>query len=188
MRAICVYCGSSPGASPAYRDAAHALAAELLARKLSLVYGGASKGTMGLLADAMLEGGGRVTGVIPRALEEKEIAHAGIAELHVVESMHERKALMGQLADGFIALPGGFGTLEEVIETLTWAQLGFHAHPVGLLNVEGYFDALLAFLDHAEHEQFVKPEHHKMLLVECDPEALLDRFESYEPPRTGKWR
>lgn len=188
MQAICIYCGSSPGGSPVYHDAAVALAAELCRRKLALVYGGASKGTMGMLADAVLAGGGRVTGVIPRALQQKEIAHEGLDQLHVVESMHERKALMAELSDGFIAMPGGFGTLEEIIESVTWAQLGFHRNPCGLLNINGYFDALLEFLRHAEAEEFLRRRHRDMLLVEREPAALLTRFGSYEAPDIPKWR
>jgi uncharacterized protein (TIGR00730 family) len=188
MKTICVYCGSAPGARSDYRDAAEDLARELLKRDLALVYGGASKGTMGMLADAMLAGGGRVTGVIPRALQRKEIAHRGLDDLHVVESMHERKALMLELSDAFIALPGGFGTLEEIIETLTWAQLGFHNHPCGLLNVRGYFDALLEFFRHAAEEGFLREQHRTMLMVEDEASALLAQFDRYEAPLIAKWR
>ncbi|HZW60465.1 MAG TPA: TIGR00730 family Rossman fold protein [Woeseiaceae bacterium] len=188
MRAVCVYCGSSAGASPDYENAAIALADELLRRGLALVYGGANKGTMGILANAMLAGGGRVIGVIPRLLLEKEIAHESLTEQHVVESMHERKALMAEFADAFVALPGGFGTLEEIIETVTWAQLGLHAHPCGLLNVNGYFDALLAYLAHAEAEEFLRPPHRQMLLVDTQPAALLEQFATYRAPRVAKWR
>lgn len=187
-RAICVYCGSSPGAHPDYATTAGLLAGELLAHDLTLVYGGASKGLMGILADAMLDGGGRVIGVIPAALQRKEVAHSEVTELHVVQSMHERKALMAELSDGFVALPGGFGTLEEIIETLTWAQLGLHRKPCGLLNVRGYFDTLLAYLAHAETEAFLKSQHRSMLLVDTDPAGLLSRFASYEPPDIPKWR
>lgn len=187
-RAICVYCGSSPGIHPDYASAARLLAGELLARDLTLVYGGASKGLMGVMADAMLDAGGRVVGVIPAALQRKEVAHAGLAELHVVRSMHERKALMEELSDGFIALPGGFGTLEEIIETLTWGQLGLHRKPCGLLNVRGYFDALLRFLAHAEAEAFLKDQHRSMLLVDTDAARLLSAFANYEPPDVPKWR
>lgn len=187
-RAICVYCGSSPGAHPDYATTARLLAGELLARNLTLVYGGAGKGLMGILADAMLDGGGRVIGVIPAALQQKEVAHTGLAELHVVQSMHERKALMAELSDGFVALPGGFGTLEEIIETLTWAQLGLHRKPCGLLNIRGYYDALLAFLEHAETEAFLKHQHRSMLLVDADPTRLLSRFANYEAPEIPKWR
>lgn len=187
-RAICVYCGSSPGAHPDYAATAKLLAGELLARNLTLVYGGASKGLMGILADAMLDGGGRVVGVIPAALQQKEVAHTAVTELHVVQSMHERKAMMAELSDGFVALPGGFGTLEEIIETLTWAQLGLHRKPCGLLNVRGYYDALLQFLAHAETEELLKSQHRLMLLVDSDPAALLSRFENVEPPDVPKWR
>lgn len=188
MRAICVYCGSSPGAHPDYSTTARLLAGELLAHDLTLVYGGASKGLMGILADAMLEGGGRVVGVIPAALQQKEVAHTGLTDLHVVRSMHERKALMAELSNGFVALPGAFGTLEEIIETLTWAQLGLHGKPCGLLNVRGYYDALIQFLVHAEAEAFLKKQHRSMLLVETDPARLLSRFATYEPPAIPKWR
>ncbi|MEX1265793.1 MAG: TIGR00730 family Rossman fold protein [Woeseia sp.] len=187
-RAICVYCGSSPGAHPDYAAMARLLAGELLAHDLTLVYGGASKGLMGILADAVLDGGGRVIGVIPAALERKEVAHTGLTELHVVQSMHERKALMAELSDGFVALPGGFGTLEEIIETLTWAQLGLHRKPCGLLNVRGYYDTLIQFLVHAEAEAFLRKQHRSMLLVDTDPARLLSRFANYEPPEIPKWR
>lgn len=187
MKRICVYCGSSGG-----RIAEYALAAEVLGRVLAenaitLVYGGASAGIMGVIADAVLSSGGSVCGVIPRVLEEKEIAHKGLTELHVVESMHERKSLMAVLSDGFIALPGGYGTLEEIIETLTWGQLQFHDKPCGLLNINGYFDHLLAFLDHAETQGFLKEAHRNMLLVDDDPHALLGRFERYTAPDSMKW-
>lgn len=187
MNAICVYCGSSPGRDPAYAEAAEALAGEIAGRGLELVYGGAAKGLMGRLADAALAAGGRVTGVIPQALVDKEIAHEGLTELYVVSSMHERKALMAGRATGFVALPGGIGTLEEIIETLTWGQLGLHAKPCGLLNVRGYFDPLTAFLDHAEAEGFLRGAHRDMLLVDDDAAALLDRFEGWEPPSVRKW-
>ncbi|MDO8291075.1 MAG: TIGR00730 family Rossman fold protein [Parvibaculum sp.] len=187
MKNICVYCGANPGRQEAYSSAARDLAKALVDRNLGLVYGGASVGIMGLIADAVLQLGGRVVGVMPEALVRKEIAHKNLTELHVTQSMHERKTLMAELSDGFIAMPGGIGTLEEIFEIWTWAQLGFHAKPCGLLNVAGYFDSLTTFLDHAVAEQFVKKAHRSILLVEHEPEALLDRFASYEPPSIQKW-
>lgn len=187
MNRICVYCGSSSGADDVYAEAARSLGALLAASNIGLVYGGARKGLMGILADAVLENGGKVSGVIPRALQGKEIAHEGLSELHVVDSMHERKSLMAVLSDGFVALPGGFGTLEEIIEVLTWGQLQFHDKPCGLLNVDGYFDSLLAFFGHAAERGFLRPQHRDMLLVANTPAELLDRFEHYEPPVVRKW-
>jgi uncharacterized protein (TIGR00730 family) len=187
MKNICVYCGSSPGRIEAYADGARALAKALVARDLGLVYGGASVGIMGLVADSVLQLGGRAVGVIPEALKRKEIEHKGLTELHVTTSMHERKTLMAELSDGFIALPGGIGTFEEIFEVWTWAQLGFHAKPCGLLNVAGYYDGLTHFLDHSVAEQFVKAAHRATLLVEAQPEILLDRFASYVAPSVHKW-
>lgn len=187
MKNICVYCGANPGRQEAYSSAARDLAKALVDRDLGLVYGGASVGIMGLIAEAVLQLGGRVVGVMPEALVRKEIAHKRLTELHVTQSMHERKTLMAELSDGFIAMPGGIGTLEEIFEIWTWAQLGFHAKPCGLLNVAGYFDSLTMFLDHAVTEQFVKKPHRSMLIVEHESEALLDRFASYEPPSVQKW-
>lgn len=187
MKNICVYCGSSSGRLPAYAEGARALARALVARDWGLVYGGASIGLMGLVADTVLLLGGRVVGVIPEALARKEVAHAGLTQLHVTQSMHERKTLMAELSDGFIAMPGGIGTFEEIFEIWTWAQLGIHAKPCGLLNVAGYYDALTTFLDHATHEQFMKPPHRSLLIVEPEPVALLDRFDRFEPPQIQKW-
>ncbi len=187
MKYLCVYCGSRRGHKPAYAAAAHALAALLLERGIGLVYGGASVGIMGLLADAMLAGGGRVIGVIPEALSAREIAHQGLTELHVTRSMHERKLRMAELADGFIALPGGIGTLEELFESWTWAQLGLHAKPCGLLNVAGYYDGLAAFLDHTVQEGFLRPQYRGMLCVEASPQRLLARMEDYVPPKVERW-
>jgi uncharacterized protein (TIGR00730 family) len=187
MKRICVYCGSSGGRYSDYAAATAELGRTLAERGLSLVYGGASKGLMGILADAVLDAGGSVSGVIPRVLRDKEIAHDGLTELHVVESMHERNSLMAVLSDGFIAMPGGFGTLEEIIETLTWGQLRFHDKPCGLLNVNGYFDHLLKYLDVAEREGFVRKEHREMLLVHDDPNSLLGMFERYTAPDIQKW-
>jgi hypothetical protein len=187
MKNICVYCGSNPGVRDEYADAARNLARHLAGRGIGVVYGGASKGLMGVLADAMLEAGGSVVGVIPEALQAREIAHLNLTELHVVNSMHERKALMGELSDAFVALPGGFGTLEEIVEMLTWAQLRIHQKPCGVLNVGGYFDSLLAYFEHAEAEGFLRPQHRKMLLVAEDAAELIAGFEEYRPPAVQKW-
>jgi uncharacterized protein (TIGR00730 family) len=187
MRRLCVFCGSSPGINPQYAELADRLGGLLVRRGLGLVYGGGNVGLMGVLADAVLKAGGHVTGVIPQSLVDREVAHAGLSDLRIVNSMHERKALMADLADGFIALPGGLGTLEEFCEILTWAQLGLHQKPCGLINVAGYFDHLMAFLDHAVRERFLRPEHCRMLLVEADPESLLDGFTAYQPLRLEKW-
>ena len=187
MRRICVYCGSNNGSKPLYADAAEDLADVLVRHDYELVYGGAAKGTMGVLADAVLQRGGTVHGVIPKILEEKEIAHTGLTELHVVASMHERKSMMAVLADGFIALPGGLGTLEELIEILTWGQLKFHDKPCGVVNVGGYFDQLLGFLDDAEAEGFLRTENRQMLLCADDAAALIRQFERYTAPAVTKW-
>ncbi len=185
---ICVFCGSSAGARPAYKRAATALGHALADAGIGLVYGGASVGLMGAVADAVLARGGEATGVMPRSLVDRELAHAGLSALHVVASMHERKALMAELADAFVALPGGLGTFEELFEIWTWAQLGHHQKPVALLNVEGYYDRLLGFLDHAAHEDFVRPVHRHHLLVETDTARLLNAIRDYRPPApTGKW-
>jgi uncharacterized protein (TIGR00730 family) len=187
MKRICVFCGSNPGASPAYARAAAGMGALLAGRGLTLVYGGGRVGLMGVLADSVLAAGGRVIGVIPNALKDRELGHAGLTELRVVSSMHERKALMAELADGFIALPGGIGTMEEWFEVWTWGQLGIHAKPLGLLDVEGYFDPLHAFLDRMVTEHFLTPAYRAMALVEEDPEVLLDRMAEYVPPQVRKW-
>lgn len=187
MRRVCVFCGSSPGANPIYLAAAQAMGRTLAGRGLGLVYGGGSVGLMGAVADAALAAGGEVVGVIPRALQLRELAHARLTALHVVGSMHERKARMAELSDGFIALPGGMGTLEELAEMLTWAQLGLHARPVGLLDVGGYFAPLIAFFDHAVAEGFLRPEHRRLLVVGEDPGTLLDRFASWQPPPVERW-
>lgn len=188
MKSLCVYCGSSPGTRSDYAGAAAELARTLAARRITLVYGGSATGVMGQLADAALSAGGRVVGVMPQSLVDKEIAHERLHQLHVVASMHERKALMADLADGFIALPGGFGTLEEIIETLTWGQLGLHAKPCGLLNVNRYFEQLLAFMDTAVTEGFVRAEHRGMLLVRESVPELLDAFDAYAAPGIDKWQ
>ena len=187
MNRLCVYCGSSAGSGDTYINAAKEFAQLLVVCGTDLVYGGASKGIMGVLADAVLEGGGKVTGVIPQSLHDKEVAHSGLTKLHVVGSMHERKSLMAVLSDGFIAMPGGFCTLEEIVEVLTWGQLRFHDKPCGLLNINGFFDHLLAYLDHATQEGFLRAEHRQMLLVADTPAELLDLFDHYEPPTIRKW-
>ncbi|MGK3987674.1 TIGR00730 family Rossman fold protein [Sorangium sp. So ce136] len=184
---ICVYCGSSPGASPAYREAAVRLGELLAARGIGLVYGGGRVGLMGAVADAVLARGGEVTGVIPHFLNQREIEHRGLTELHVVETMHERKAKMAALSDAFIALPGGIGTLEELFEIWTWTQLGSQEKPVGLLDVQGYYRPLIVFLDHVVSEQFMKPGHRAMLQVSDDPAALLELLAAWRPSAEYKW-
>jgi uncharacterized protein (TIGR00730 family) len=178
MRSVCVFCGSNPGRRPEYLAAAAELGQALAGRGLRVVYGGAHVGAMGALADAVLATGGEITGVIPGQLVEAEVAHRGLADLRVVGSMHERKALMADLSDAFIALPGGLGTLEEFAEILTWAQLGLHAKPAGLLNVAGYYDGLLAFLDHAQAEYFLRPAHRDMIISRPDVAGLLAAVEA----------
>jgi len=186
MKRICVFCGSSPGARPEYLHAAEQLGYTLASQNIGLVYGGARVGMMGKIAEAVLEKEGEVIGVIPRALVEKEVAFTGLADLRVVDSMHERKALMANLSDGFIAMPGGLGTIEEFFEVATWAQLGIHSKPCGLLNVDKFYDKLMDFLDHTVDEEFVEPEHRSMILVDEDPERLLQRFKTYHPPTIDK--
>ena len=187
MKQLCVYCGSNPGKLPLYAEAAIALAHELVQRRIDLVYGGAKVGLMGTLADAVLEKGGRAIGVIPKSLLEKEFSHPGLTTLHVVDSMHERKALMADISDGFIALPGGLGTLEELFEVLTWGQLGFHDKPCAMFNVAGYYDTIALFLDQAVEQQFIRPAHRSMLLIENDPAKLLSAMREYSPPSVEKW-
>lgn len=187
MKRICVFAGSNPGARDEYRAVARELGYTLAQRELSLIYGGARLGLMGAVADAVLAARGHVTGIIPEALVAKEVAHGGLSELRVVKSMHERKATMADLADGFIALPGGWGTLDEFFEVLTWAQLGLHQKPCGVLNVEGYFDRLLAFLGHAIDEGFLKREFGAMVPVSSSPGALLDMLAEYRAPAVEKW-
>jgi len=179
MKTICVYCGSSAGRDPRYIEAAQTLARALIEREIGLVYGGAHIGVMGALADQMLALGGRVIGVIPERLKIPEVMHDGLTEIHITRSMHERKTLMAELADGFIALPGGIGTLEELFEIWTWAQLGFHDKPCALLNVAGYYDQLLGFLAHARAEGFVSERHRSLMMIEQNVEQLLMRMESY---------
>lgn len=187
MKRLCVYCGSSPGSGNSYINAAKEFAQLLVVSGIDLVYGGSHRGIMGVLADAVLEGGGKVSGVIPQSLCGKEVVHEGLTELHIVSSMHERKSLMAMLSDGFVAMPGGYGTLEEIVEVLTWGQLQFHEKPCGLLNVGGYFDHLLAYFEHAASEGFLRTEHQQMLMVARTPAELLDQFEHYEPPTSKKW-
>jgi hypothetical protein len=187
MRRVCVFCGSSAGRRPVHLEAARATGRALARRGIGLVFGGGSVGLMGAVADAALAAGGEVVGVIPRALQLRELAHGGLTALHVVGSMHERKARMADLADAFVALPGGIGTLEEFAEILTWAQLGHHARPCGLLDVDGYFAPLIAFFDHAVEEGFVRAEHRRLMVVAHDPDELIDRFASWKPPPIEKW-
>lgn len=187
MRSVCVFCGSSVGDDTAFADGARRLAGDLVERGYSLVYGGGSVGLMGVLADAMLAAGGRVVGVIPRMLWEREVGHKGLTDLRIVETMHERKAMMAELSDGFIAMPGGIGTFEEFFEVWTWGQLGVHRKPCALLNVDGYFDPMLAMIDTMIRRRFLKSEYREMVLVDTTPGALLARMEVYEPPSVGKW-
>jgi hypothetical protein len=187
MKRVCVFAGSNLGARDEYSAVAQELGRALAQRELGLIYGGARVGLMGVVADAVLEASGHVTGIIPEALVSKEVAHAGLSDLRVVRSMHERKAMMADLADGFIALPGGWGTLEEFFEVLTWAQLGLHQKPCGLLNVEGYFDRLLSFMGHAIDEGFLRREYGAMVPVSSSPSALLDLMAAYRAPVVEKW-
>lgn len=187
MKSVCVFCGSSTGNDPAYLTAARELGRALAGAGHTLVYGGASVGLMGAVADAARDSGGRVVGVIPESLVEKEIAHQSLDELRVVGSMHERKAMMNDLSDGFIALPGGNGTLEEFFEVLTWAQLGEHGKPCGLLNAAGYYDLLQSLFDHMVEQGFLRQEHREMVLTGSSPEELLERMTGYRPPKVAKW-
>jgi uncharacterized protein (TIGR00730 family) len=181
LKALCVYCGSSTGVSPDYGQAAIDMARHLVDRKIALIYGGGNIGLMGIIAGEVLRLGGQVTGVIPQALMEMEVGHLELTRLLVVKDMHERKATMAQLADGFVAMPGGIGTLEELFEAMTWSQLGLHQKPLGLLNVNGFYDGLLAFVSHQVKQGFLRGEHAALLMQEADPGALLARFESYTP-------
>jgi uncharacterized protein (TIGR00730 family) len=187
LRALCVYCGASNGNDPAYAEQARAMGAALAGNGIALVYGGGKVGLMGVIADEVLRRGGEVTGVIPQALMDKEVGHTGLSALHVVRDMHERKAMMAQLADGFVAMPGGMGTLEELFEMVTWAQLGIHRKPVGLFNPGGFYDGLLGFVAHMVAEGFVKPEHAQLLLADADPQALLARMRDYEALAPSRW-
>ena len=187
FKRLCVFCGSSHGANPVYAEAAKNLGGELARRGIELVYGGGNVGLMGVVADATLAAGGKVIGVIPEALMAKELGHKSIQDLRVVKTMHERKALMAELSDGFIAMPGGTGTFEEFFEIVTWAQLGFHSKPCALLNVNGFYDPLLHLVDHAIKEQFVKPKQRELVVVESNSSALLDRMARHQVPYEPKW-
>jgi uncharacterized protein (TIGR00730 family) len=187
MRRLCVYAGSNVGTRPEYAEAAAALARELAARGIGLVYGGGKVGLMGVLADTVLAHGGEAIGVIPQALVDREVGHAGLTELRVVGSMHERKAAMAELADGFVAAPGGIGTLEELIEVYTWSQLGIHAKPCAVLDAGGFYSSLLGMLDHMVAEGFLRPEHREVMLSDADPAQLLDRMTAWTPPAVHKW-
>ena len=186
MKSLCIYCGSASGASPVYAQAALALAKEMAERKIELVYGGGNVGLMGIIADEVLRLGGVAVGVIPKALLDKEVGHRGLTQLHIVKDMHERKAMMAKLSDGFIAMPGGIGTLEELFEAYTWSQLGFHDKPIGLLNVCGFYDGLIDFLGHLVAQGFLREEHASLMMHESEAKPLLDRFASFQPTRDGK--
>lgn len=187
LRSLCIFCGSNTGRQPAYMESVRTLAQVLATESIKVVYGGAHVGTMGALADAVLQAGGEVVGVIPEQQVGQEVAHRGLTELHVVGSMHERKALMAQLSDGFIALPGGLGTLEEFAEVVTWSQLGLHRKPTGLLNTAGYYQALLQFLDHAVAEHFLRPQDRALVLAETEVRPLLRLMETWTPQEDQKW-
>ena len=187
MRRICVFCGSTSGVRPEYAAAARALARAIAARGHGLVYGGGNVGLMGIIADAMLEAGGEVIGVIPHTLMTREIGHTGVSTLHVVDSMHERKALMADLSDAFVALPGGIGTFEEWFEAVTWTQLGLHRKPCGLLNVHGFYDELIRFMEHAWTEGFIKPETRAVVRYASEPAALLDALDAVDLPAVPRW-
>lgn len=187
LKSICLFCGSSPGLDPAFKLAAAQLGTTLAHNNIRLIYGGGHVGLMGVAADACLGAGGEVVGVIPRKLMEKEVGHAGLTQMHVVETMHERKALMTQLCDGFIALPGGYGTLDELFEALTWQQLAYHFLPVGMLNVSGYFDHLVQFLDHARDQRLLRDAHRDCLIVDNNLSLLIARMQAFMPPNNEKW-
>lgn len=187
LDSLCLFCGSSPGADPAYAAAADGFGRTLAELNIRLVYGGGSVGLMGIAADGCLAAGGSVIGVIPQLLMEKEVGHKGITQMHVVANMHERKALMTELSDGFIALPGGYGTLDELFEALTWLQLGYHRKPVGLLNVNGFFDQLVGFIDHSRDQRFLRDMHRDSLSVDADLRRLISKLQAAKAPDTGKW-
>ena len=187
MNRICIFCGSSTGFRPLYADVARAMGRALTQRRLGLVYGGGCVGLMGTIADAVMQDGGQVIGVIPEALVERELAHGDVTEMIVVRSMHERKAKMAELSDAFIAMPGGYGTFEEFCEIITWAQLGLHQKPCGILNVDGYYDPLLALFDRAVSEGFLHPANRLLVIEDADPHKLLDALATYNPPLTEKW-
>ena len=186
MKSLCVYCGSSVGASPVYADAARRLAKVMVDDNIALVYGGGNVGLMGVIADEVLRLGGDATGVIPKALMDKEVGHQGLTHLHIVKDMHERKAMMAELSEGFVAMPGGIGTLEELFEVFTWSQLGFHEKPIGLLNVNGFYDGLIGFLDHVIQERFLRPEQASLLVHAPEPDALVKLLKNYRPQRHEK--
>jgi uncharacterized protein (TIGR00730 family) len=187
IRSVCVFCGSNRGTNPRFAEVAHDFGALLAKVGIALVYGGGHVGLMGVVADAVLANGGKAIGVIPRALWDREVGHRNLTELHIVETMHERKAMMASLADAFVALPGGLGTMEEIFEVWTWAQLGIHRKPVGFLDAEGFYGPLLTFLDRAVDAGFVRAQHRAIAIVDVDPAALLRRLGEYEPPRMEKW-
>jgi uncharacterized protein (TIGR00730 family) len=188
LKRICVYCGSSVGARPAYKEAAQRLGGLMAERGIGLVFGGGCVGLMGVVADAVLARGGEAIGVIPQSLVRREIGHRGVTKLHVVETMHQRKSLMADLSDAFIALPGGYGTLEEICETITWSQLGIQQKPCGLLDIGNYWEGMLQFLDHAVSEEFVRPENRKLVLVASTPEQMLEQLATWTPPaHIEKW-
>jgi uncharacterized protein (TIGR00730 family) len=187
MRRVCVFCGSSVGNHPAYAEVAQAMGAVLAKRGIGLVYGGGNVGLMGVIANAVMAHGGEAIGVIPQSLADREVAHAGITQLHVVDSMHARKAMMAELSDGFVAMPGGVGTFEEFFEVVTWTQLGVHRKPCGLLNVQGFYTPLAAFIDQAVSEGFIKPVHRAAIVVDSDPARLLDTLAKVDLPAVPKW-
>jgi len=187
MKSICVYCGSNFGNRNSYLEAAQSLGREMAQRRITLVYGGANVGLMGAVANSVLEAGGKAIGVMPQALVDKEIAHTGLTDLRIVSSMHERKSLMADLADAFIALPGGLGTLEEFCEVVTWTQLGFHRKACGLLNIDGFYNRLISFLNHATKEQFIRSEHRSIVLAQETPVELIEKLSQFEIPNVHKW-
>jgi uncharacterized protein (TIGR00730 family) len=187
LKHICVFCGSYSGNHPIYLETTQAIGKGIAQSGYTLVYGGGKVGLMGAVADAALAAGGAVVGVMPKALVDKELAHTGLTELHVVDSMHTRKAMMAERADAFITLPGGFGTLDELFEIITWLQLGFHRKPIALLNMEGYFDPIIELIEHMAGAGFIKPEHRQVVMVSPSPEDLLSRLPSYEAPNVVKW-
>jgi len=187
LKSLCVFCGSSAGVAPRHADAARDMGATLARAGVGLVYGGGAVGLMGIVADSVMAAGGTVIGVIPKALADLEVAHHGLTRLHIVASMHERKAMMADLSDGFIAMAGGIGTLEELFEIWTWGQLGDHQKPVAMLNVGGFYDPLIGFLDMVVEAGFFRPQHRAMLVVDDEPARLIDRMRDYRPPHLGKW-
>lgn len=187
LTSLCVFCGSASGQKPLYTETAVKLGQSFLKRDIGLVYGGASVGLMGAIADTMLNDGGKVIGVMPQSLVDKEIAHKGLTNLHIVSSMHARKAMMADLSDGFLVMPGGLGTMEEMFEVWTWLQLGIHEKPIGLLNVDHYFDKMLAFLDHVVDQGFLKAEHKNLIQVDPTPEGLIDKLAAFKAPEIKKW-